>query len=78
MNYGAVSTEKDSNGKLVFQNTAVPVQTFFEYLEDGKSMEKFLDDYPAVNKTQTIEVLQMAKALMNSEDILKAKFSSND
>jgi uncharacterized protein (DUF433 family) len=78
MKFGAVSSEKDSNGKVVFENTNVPVQTFFEYLEDDKSMEKFLNDYPAVNKTQTIEVLQMAKVLMNSEEVLKKNFPTHD
>lgn len=76
MTYGAVNIDAATlNGKPVFIGTQVPVQAFFEYLEDGKSMDKFLDDYPAVNKKDTIEVLQMAKLLLTTEKILKENFS---
>jgi uncharacterized protein (DUF433 family) len=53
----------------------VPVKAFFEYLEDEKSMAKFLNDYPAVNKKDALEVLQMAKLALSNERILKENFS---
>lgn len=76
MVYGAISIDSGTlHGKPVFDGTQVPIQAFFEYLEEGKSMEKFLDDYPAVNKKDTIEVLQMAKLLLSTEKIIKENFS---
>jgi uncharacterized protein (DUF433 family) len=76
MNYGAITIEDSTlNGTPVFQGTNVPVQAFMEYLEDGKSMDKFLNDYPAVNKKDAIEVLQIAKVAVTTERILKENFS---
>ena len=77
MKYGAIDIEPSSiHGKPVFQGTNVTVQTLFEYLEDEKSLTKFLNDYPAVNKKDAIEVLQMAKDAVTSEKILKENFSA--
>jgi uncharacterized protein (DUF433 family) len=77
MTYGVIDIDPSTmHGKPVFQGTGITVQTFFEYLEDGKSLEKFLSDYPAVNKKDAIEVLQMAKVAVTSEKILKENFSA--
>ena len=73
MMYGVI--EIDSNkmhGKPVFAGTNITIQTMFEYFEDGKSLEQFLNDYPGVNKKEAIEVIQMAKLAITSENILKA------
>jgi uncharacterized protein (DUF433 family) len=76
MQYGAISIEAETNnGKPVFNGTDVTVQTLFEYLEDRKSLEKFLNDYPAVNMKDAVEVLQMAKLAITTEKILKENFS---
>jgi len=63
------------NGKPVFKGTEVSVHALFEYLEDGKSLEKFLNDFPAVNKKAAVEVLQLAKLAVTGEKILKENFS---
>jgi uncharacterized protein (DUF433 family) len=76
MKYGAITVDQSSmHGKPVFQNTTVTIQTLFEYLEDGKSLEKFLNDYPAVNMKDAVEVIQMAKRAITTEKILKENFS---
>ena len=75
MKYGPISIENDSKPTAFFQGTDVPVKAFFEYLEDEKSMAKFLSDYPAVNKKDALEVLQMAKLALSNERILKENFS---
>jgi uncharacterized protein (DUF433 family) len=76
MNYGAIDIDPSVlNGTPVFAGTNVPVQAFFEYLQDGKSMNKFLDDFPAVNKKHAIEVLQMATRLLTREETLNKNFS---
>lgn len=77
MIYGAISIDAGTlNGKPVFNGTEVPVQAFFEYLEAGKSMDKFLSDYPAVNQKDAVEVLQMAKVAVTSEKILSDNFTA--
>ena len=55
----------------MFHGTDVPVKTFFEYLEDEKSVAKFLSDYPSVNRKDVIELLQMAKQALTDINILK-------
>jgi uncharacterized protein (DUF433 family) len=77
MKYGPISIENQTQKwTAFFQGTDVPVKAFFEYPEAEKSMEKFLNDYPAVNKKDAIEILQMAKLVLTSEKILKENFPS--
>jgi uncharacterized protein (DUF433 family) len=76
MKYGPISIENgEMRGTPLFQGTDVPVKAFFEYLEAGKSVEKFLSDYPAVNMKDALEILQMAKQALTNEKILKENFS---
>ena len=44
-------------GIPVFVGTRVPVQTLFDYLEEGHSLDEFLDDFPTVERSQAIAVL---------------------
>lgn len=72
MQYGPISIEdEEMEGTPLFQGTDVPVKAFFEYLEAEKSVDKFLNDYPAVNKKDVIEILQMAKLALTNEQILR-------
>ena len=76
MRYGPISIEDgEMKGTPLFQGTDVPVKAFFEYLEADKSVGKFLNDYPAVNKKDVMEILQMAKLALTHERILKENFS---
>ncbi len=75
MNYGPISIENGHmKGTPLFQGTDVPVKAFFEYLEAEKSVQKFLSDYPAVNRKDVIELLQMAKQAMTNERMLRDFF----
>lgn len=77
MRYGPISIDDgDMKGAPLFHGTDVPVKAFFEYLEAEKSVQKFLGDYPAVNRKDVIELLQMAKQAVTNEKILKENFSS--
>ena len=77
MKYGPISIEESKmKGAPLFDGTDVPIKAFFEYLEAEKSVEKFLSDYPSVNKKDAIEILQMAKQALTNEEILKQNFSS--
>lgn len=44
-------------GTAVFRGTRVPIQTLFDYLEGGDSVEVFLDDFPTVSYEQAVGVL---------------------
>ena len=48
-------------GAPVFCGTRVPVQSFIDYLEEGKSLDEFLDDFPSVNRKQAIGMLEEIK-----------------
>ncbi len=77
MKYGPITIDREKmNGTPLFEGTDVPVKAFFEYLEDERSVKKFLDDYPTVNRKDISELLQMAKLALTNEQILKENFSS--
>jgi uncharacterized protein (DUF433 family) len=47
-------------GTPVFVGTRVPVQTLFDYLKAGDSLDGFLDDFPGVQRDQAIRLLEHA------------------
>jgi len=49
-------------GTPVFIGTRVPVQTLFDYLEAGESIDDFLEGFPTVTKEQVIALLEEARA----------------
>lgn len=52
-------------GTPVFVGTRVPVQTLIDYLEEGKSLDEFLEDFPTVSHHQAAEALEdLKKALL--------------
>ena len=48
-------------GTPVFSGTRVPVQTLFDYLEAGDSIDEFLDGFPSVSREQVLSFLELAK-----------------
>ncbi len=51
----------------MFAGTRVPVQTFIDYLEAGKDLDEFLDDFPTVRRNQLVSVLEEAKQVLVAE-----------
>ena len=49
-----------SGGTPVFRGTRVPVQSLFDYLEGGETIEQFLDQFPSVSKEQALAALELA------------------
>lgn len=47
-------------GVMVFAGTRVPVRTLFDYLEDGASLDEFLDNFPTVSRDHAIALLEAA------------------
>ena len=52
------------HGQPVFRGTRVPVQTLFEYLEGGDSVDDFLQGFPTVSRELAIQALEEAKQLL--------------
>ena len=52
------------HGVPVFRGTRVAVQTLFEYLEGGETLEDFLLGFPTVSRVLAIEALEEAKRLL--------------
>ena len=48
-------------GTPVFVGTRVPVQTLFDYLEAGDSLDRFLDQFPTVTRDQAVAALELAR-----------------
>jgi len=49
------------DGTPVFVGTRVPVQTLFDYLEGGDTLDEFLRQFPSVRREQAIEALEIAR-----------------
>lgn len=49
------------SGTPVFIGTRVPVQSLFDYLEGGESLDEFLRQFPSVSREQAIGALRLAK-----------------
>jgi len=55
------SPEKVS-GAWVFLGTRLPVKALFENLEDGATIDQFLEWFPGVRREQALAVLEFAEA----------------
>jgi uncharacterized protein (DUF433 family) len=49
------------SGAWVFTGTRVPVRALFENLEEGASIDHFLDWFPGVTRDQAVAVLAHAE-----------------
>lgn len=50
------------SGAWVFRGTRVPVKALFENLEDGATLDQFLEWFPGVTREQALAVLEFAEA----------------
>ena len=58
-------------GQPVFKGTRVPVESLFDHLEAGVSLDAFLEDFPTVSKDQAVKALEIAAKLLSSKNIAK-------
>jgi uncharacterized protein (DUF433 family) len=58
----AVKTDpRVMHGTPCFAGTRVTVQTLFDWLEEGHTIDYFLEQFPTVSKEQVLSVLDVAK-----------------
>lgn len=53
----------------VITGTRVPIESLFDHLETGVSLDEFLDDFPTVERQQTIDLLEAANKIMTSDKL---------
>jgi uncharacterized protein (DUF433 family) len=54
-------------GTPVFRGTRVPVQTMFDYLEGGETLEEFLAGFPTVSREMAVAALEEARELLSEK-----------
>jgi len=65
-----ISVNKETlGGQPVFKGTRVPIETLFNHLESGVSLDEFLDDFPTVTKEQATTVLEIAEKILTSDTL---------
>ena len=52
------------HGTPVFRGTRVPLQTLFDYLEGGETLDDFLQGFPTVSRELALKALEEAKELL--------------
>jgi uncharacterized protein (DUF433 family) len=60
-------TSERVSGSWVFKGTRVPVRALFENLEDGATIDDFLEWFPGVTRSQTEAVLESAADSLTTE-----------
>jgi len=50
------------SGAWLFRGTRVPATALFENLEDGASIDEFVEWFPGVTREQVLDVLRFAEA----------------
>ncbi len=53
-------------GRVCFRGTRVPVDALFENLEDGISVDEFLDAFEGVTREQVVGVLEAARQTLST------------
>ena len=54
-------------GKPVFRGTRLPVETLFEYLADGQTLDYYLETFPSVTREQAVAVLRYGQQRIELE-----------
>jgi len=61
-----IISEKDIlNGTPVFRGTRVPVSALLDNLENGVSLDQFLENFPTVKREQAIKILELFKSSLS-------------
>jgi uncharacterized protein (DUF433 family) len=51
------------HGTPVFKGTRVPIDTLFDYLATGESLDEFLEDFPSVKREQAEMAINYARRM---------------
>ena len=68
IHYGAINIDPETmGGTPVFTGTRVSIQSLFDYIETGETLDEFLKNFPSVKKELAIQVLEMASSTITTE-----------
>jgi uncharacterized protein (DUF433 family) len=56
-----VSNPEVLSGEPIFRGTRVPFKSLTDYLEHGRTLDEFLDDFPGVTREAALAALEEAK-----------------
>ena len=55
------TSPKKMSGTPVFSGTRVPIQNLFDCIEEGETIDQFLEQFPTVTREQVNGVLELSK-----------------
>ncbi len=62
-------SEEVAWGATVIAGTRVPVESLFDYLERGKTLDEFLIQFPTVSRDKAVAILEMAKQRVAAQTV---------
>lgn len=76
MNYGAITIDPETlGGTPVFTGSRVPVQSLFDYISSGETLEEFMENFPSVQREHALSVLALAAKTVTNETLLHESFA---
>jgi uncharacterized protein (DUF433 family) len=68
--FNAVTVHPEiQDGAPVFSGTRIRIETFFDYLRIGVSLNEFLDEFPSITRDQALEVFDLANQKYTPDQI---------
>lgn len=58
-------------GTPVFRGTRVPVESFFWHIEQGITVDNFIEEFPSVSKEQAIHLLQLSEKILSTPQLIQ-------
>jgi len=58
-------------GQAIFKGIRVPVETIFNYLESGGSLELLLSEFPSVSSEKALSVLEIASKMVSHSNFIQ-------
>jgi len=65
--HGLITIDTEiANDTPVFTGTHVPIQSLFDCMAAGESLDQYLKDFPGVKREQALKLLELAGKELNS------------
>ena len=58
-------------GQAIFKGIRVSVETIFNYLGSGESLERFLSEFPSVSSEKALSVLEIASKMVSNSSFIQ-------